>query len=215
MTARRSVPAAEVPRSRAVLTVAVSTVAFAAALALREYIDPWQSTALAAVLGIALSVWTLGPRLRALVAFSWRGAATAAALGVGLVAATHAGFALLGYLFPDLARSVRGLYGSIDNDVNRAAIAALTAVIVVGEELVWRGVAVAIARARPRAVVIAVSVALYVLPQLPGHVPVLICAAAALGTILVVQRLVSGRLTDVVITHAIWSIAIFVLLPVS
>lgn len=200
-------------RTRAVICVAISTLAFAVALALRDSLDPWRSTVAAAGVGIALSAWALGPRLRALFAVSWRGVLVSVALGVCLVAATHAGFALVRLVLPELARSVRGLYGSIDNGIPRGAIAAMTAIIVVAEELVWRGVAMALVPGRARAAV--ASVVLYVLPQLPGHVPVLIIAAAVLGTILAVQRLITGRLVEPILTHAIWSVAIFVVLPVT
>ena len=202
-------------RVRAAVTLGVATAAFAAALALREYVDPWRSTALAAVSGIALSGWTLGPRLRGLFAITTRGASSAVALGVALVAATHLGFALIAHASPELADTVRGLYLSIDLGASRVALALLTTVIVIGEELIWRGVAVDVAQPRSRLAVGAISVALYVLPQLPGHVPVLIAAAAGLGVIFAAQRLATGRLTDSILTHTIWSVAVFVVFPVS
>ena len=200
---------------RAVVTLVVSTIGFATALALRDTIDPWRSTAVAAVLGTVLAVWTLGPRLRGLRSVTPRGAAVAVALGVALVAATHAAFQLAHLAWPELVGSVRGLYLSIDVGVSRAPLALLTIIIVIGEELVWRGVAIDLVRDLPRPVVGAISVALYVAPQLPGHVPVLIAAAAALGAIFAAQRLITGRLTDAILTHAIWSVAVFVVVPVS
>ena len=210
-----SAPLPPIRRVRAIVTLAVATVAFAAALALRQDVDPWRSTALAAVSGIVLSAWTLGPRLRGLFAITARGVAAAVALGVALVAATHLGFQVLGYASPALAVTVRGLYLSIDLGASRLALAALTTIIVIGEELVWRGVAIDAVRMRSKLAVGAISVALYVLPQLPGHVPVLIVAATGLGAIFAAQRLVTGRITDAILTHAIWSVAVFVVLPVS
>lgn len=202
-------------RTRGVLALAVATALFAAALALRARVDPWLATALAAVVGIALSAWAFGGRLRALLAVSGRGAALAALLGAALVALTHLGFALVRQLSPDLAHTVRALYLSVDQGASRAVLAGLTTLIVIGEELIWRGVAIALPRARGRFTAGAISVALYVLPQLPGHVPVLIAAATGLGTILAAQRLATGRITDPMITHAIWSVSVFVLFPVS
>lgn len=203
-------------RARGVVTIAIATVGFALALALRAHVDAWSSTAIAAVIGIALSAWTLGPRLRALLAITWRGAVAPVALGVTLVAATHAGFQLVRFASPGLAGTVRELYASIDVGASRPALALLTAIIVLGEELVWRGVAVdLVSGTRSKLVAGAISVALYVLPQLPGHVPVLILAAAALGSVFAAQRIVSGRITDAALTHAIWSISVFVVFPVS
>jgi membrane protease YdiL (CAAX protease family) len=203
-----------VSRARAGVTLIVAIVAFAAALALRERFDPWRLTASAAAVSIALSAWTLGPRLPGLFAIPGRGVVAAIALGLVLVVATHAGFAVIRSWSPDFAAMVRGLYLQVDLGASRAMLAMLTILIVIGEELVWRGVAVAIVDTRTRLAIGATSVALYVLPQLPSHVPILIAAAAGLGTILVVQRLVTGRLADAVITHAIWSVSVFVLFPV-
>lgn len=201
--------------ARAVVTLVVSTVAFAAALTLRDLVDPWRSTAIAAVLGGALSAWTLGPRLRPLLRVTLRGVATSVLLGAALVAATHAAFALVRLAAASLAGTVRDLYVSIDLGVGRLPLALLTALIVIGEELVWRGVAVELVRDRPRLTIAAISVALYVAPQLPGHVPVLIAAAAGLGSVFAAQRLATGRLTDSILTHAIWSVAVFVVVPVT
>lgn len=206
---------APISRPRAIVTLAVATVAFGAALVLRESVDPWRATALAASVSIALAAWTLGPRLRALFAIDGAGVARAVVIGAALVGATHAAFAAVRAISPELAITVRGLYLSIEQGDSRIALALLTTLIVIGEELVWRGVALSIARPGTRLGCAAISVALYVLPQLAGHVPVLIAAAVGLGAIFAAQRLVTGRLTDVIITHAIWSVAVFVLLPVS
>ena len=201
-------------RARGIITLVVSTIGFAAALASRDRLDPWRTTAVAALVGILLSAWTLGPRLRGLFAVTTRGLFTAVALGVALVAATHAGFAVVRAAAPAFATTIGGLYLSIDVGASRLALAALTTLIVLGEELVWRGVAVELANRRAKLAAGAISVALYVLPQLPGHVPVLIAAATGLGVVFTAQRLRTGRLTESLVTHAIWSVAVFVVLPV-
>jgi len=200
---------------RGVVTLAVATIGFALALVFRERVDPWRSTAAAALVGIVMAAWTLGPRLRTLFVVTPRGALGATGLGVALVAATHGGFQLIRLVSPDLAVAVRGLYVSIDLGSSQLVLAALTAVVVLGEELVWRGVAIDVLGTRPKLELGAMSVALYVVPQLPGHVPVLIAAAAGLGSVFAAQRLVTGRLSDALITHAIWSVAVFVVFPVS
>jgi len=179
-------------------------------------VDPWRSTAAAAAVSIALSAWALGPRLRGLFAITVRGAMVAVGLGVGLVAATHLGFQLIRMVSPGLAAAVGGLYASIDLGASRPILALVTVIIVIGEELVWRGVAIdVISERRSRLEVGAASVALYVLPQLPGHVPVLIAAATVMGGVFAAQRILTGRVTDPVLTHAIWSVAVFVVFPVS
>ena len=203
-------------KTRAIVTLVVATGGFALALALRERIDPWRATALAAAVAIALSVWTLGPRLRDLCAITPRGALGALAVGVALVAATHVAFRIVLVASPDLALTIRDLYASIEVGAPRLTLVALTTVVVIGEELVWRGVAIEVLTGpRPALQVAATSVALYVLPQLAGHVPLLIVAAFGLGSLFAAQRLVTGRLVDPLLTHAIWSIAVFVVLPLA
>jgi len=203
-------------KPRAIITLVVATCGFAVALALRERIDPWRSTAIAAAISIALSLWTLGPRLRGLCAITPRGALAAIALGVLLVAATHVAFRITLVASPDLALAIRDLYASIDVGAHRLTLVALTTVVVIGEELVWRGVAIEVLTGpRPPLQVAATSVALYVLPQLAGHVPLLIVAAFGLGSVFAAQRLVTGRLVDPLLTHAIWSVAVFVVLPLA
>ena len=73
----------------------------------------------------------------------------------------------------------------------------LTAIVVAGEEIVWRGVAVDLAsNAGSRITIGAISGSLYVVRQLVGGVPLLIVAATLLGSLLAAQRLVTGRLAD-------------------
>jgi membrane protease YdiL (CAAX protease family) len=198
-------------RVRAALTLLVATVAFALALALRVSTDPWRTTGLAAAVAIGLSLWTLGPRLRPLVTISGRGALTAIALGVALVVATHVAFRLAVLVAPSLGTHVRALYASVAVDAHPLTLAVLTTLVVIGEELVWRGVAIALAGSRRTA--LPLSVAAYALPQLAGGVPLLLAAAVGLGAIFGVQRLHTGRLIDPIITHAIWSVSVFVLFP--
>ena len=203
-------------KTRAIVTLVVATGGFALALALRERIDPWRATALAAAVAIALSVWTLGPRLRELCAITPRGALGAIAVGVALVAATHVAFRIVLVASPDLAITIRDLYASIEVGAPRLTLVGLTTVVVIGEELVWRGVAIEVlAGRRPPLHVAAISVALYVLPQLAGAAPLLIVAAFGLGSLFAAQRLITGRLADPLLTHAIWSIAVFVVLPLA
>jgi uncharacterized protein len=199
-----------VTERRAVVAVAVATLAFGAALWLRERVDPWLATATAAVLSGAIAVGALGrARLRTLFAVDARGLAGAVALGGALVLATHLAFRLAA---PWLGPHVRGLYASIDTVVPRGAQAAITFGVVVVEELVWRGCAFAGERSRRGAVG---AVVLYALPQMTGGEWVMVLAALGLGTVFAIQRMRTGRLLDALVTHAIWSLAIFVVIPLA
>lgn len=198
---------------RAAVAVAVTTAGFAVSLALRDRLDPWISTAAVGVVGIGLATWTLGPRIRELLASSWRTAAAAAGLGILLVVATHAVYRGVASLSPQLADEVRTLYGSITAGYGRLPLVGLTLVVVLAEELVWRGVAIELIAADRRVLAGATSVVLYALPQALAGAWLLVLAAVGLGALFAAQRLVTGRITDGFITHAVWSLAIFVVFP--
>lgn len=210
-------PAARPPSSvRGVTTLVVATLAFTIALALRERVDPWRATAIAALASGGLAWWALGGRAGDLLRATPRGAIVAIVTGGLLAAVTHLAYGAATVASPDLARSVSALYASIDVSTSPLALALLTAIVVLAEELVWRGVAVELIRGRATTRVVgALSVALYVLPQLGGGEPLLIAAAAVLGSLFALQRLITGRLVAPLLTHAIWSVAIFVVWPLE
>ena len=195
---------------RSVVAVVVATLAFGLALLFRDRFDPWLATAAAAVISAACAVWALGHRrLRALFAIDARGLCMAALLGVVLVLATHLVFRLAA---PWLGSRVSGLYASIDTVVPHPVQAMVTFAVVIVEELVWRGCAF-VRRSSPRWAAIAVG--LYAIPQIVGGEWMLVLAAIGLGTVLAIQRVRTGRILDGLVTHAIWSLAIFVVVPLA
>jgi hypothetical protein len=185
-----------------------------AALALREQLDPWRSTAAAALVGIVLSVWTLGPRLRAV----HRDLAWPACRGRARRRPRHHDPRWL-RAGPGRRPRVRG-HDRRPLPQHRRRREPARARRAHHADRDRRGAGLARRRGRPgdpraKLATAAISVALYVLPQLPGHVPVLIAAATGLGAVFTAQRLRTGRLTDSIVTHAIWSVAVFVVFPVS
>ncbi|MFN0250622.1 MAG: NAD(P)H-binding protein [Kofleriaceae bacterium] len=214
---RTKPPRASDPRGhvlRCVIALVVATLAFSTALALRHHVDPWRSTAIAALASSAIALWALGAHARALVRTTVWNAAGAIALGGLLVAATHGTYRLASSLSPPLAAHVRDLYASIDVGAPPLALALLTTIVVLGEELIWRGVAFEIlGPATPKLALCAISVGLYVAPQLVGGEAVLVIAAALLGSIFAAQRVVTGRLVDPFLTHLVWSVSVFVVVP--
>lgn len=197
--------------------LALATAGFAAALALRAQLNPWWSSAAAAVVSIAASAVALRDRLRPLCAVRASAVAGAVALGVAMVAATHAAYRALIAVVPELERDVAALYGDVGPDAPGPALTvALIAVIVTAEELVWRGVAVELVRDRLSAAwTVAVTVALYAIPQLAGGEWVLIAAAVGAGAVFAAQRVVTRGLVAPLVTHAIWSVSIFSALPLT
>ncbi len=195
---------------RWIVALVVATAAFGLALLLRERIDPWLATATAAGISATCAVWALGRhRLRTLLAVDARGLGAAALLGVALVFATHLAFRIAA---PWLGPHVSGLYASIDTVVPHPVQATITFLVVIVEELIWRGCAFA-KRSSPRWA--AFAVVLYAIPEVVGGEWILVLAAIGLGTVLVLQRVRTGRILDGMVTHAIWSLAIFVVVPLA
>jgi uncharacterized protein len=194
--------------------VVACTLAFGAALAARELVNPWLSNAAVAAATLGLSGFILGRRLSALLTPRLWGTIAAIALGALLVVLTHAGYLVMAGLFPAFEDAVAALYLDIE-DSPPGWITALLIVVVVGaEELLWRGVAVELlVRRVSRAYTLAIAPALYAVPQVIGGSWLLLATALALGLVFTAQRLHTGRLIDPLLTHAIWSVSVFYAVP--
>ncbi|MBA2542450.1 MAG: CPBP family intramembrane metalloprotease [Deltaproteobacteria bacterium] len=198
----------------AVVAVAVATASFAITLSLRDSLDPWLTTAMAGAVAIALSSWALRTKLRMLFATTPRGLLAAIGLGIVLVAATHATYRCVAALSAAVADEVCTLYASTSTRSARGALAALTVLVVLAEELVWRGAAVAAVGDRGSRVRTGATITcLYAVPQALAGAWLLALVALGIGAIFATQRMITGRITDSFITHAIWSVAIFVVVP--
>ncbi len=197
------------------VSLVIVTILFGLAIATRHTYNPWLSNLLAGVVGISLSIVLLRGSLRDLLALRRDSALLAAGLGLAMVAATHAGYQAAIWLIPDLRPLVETLYIDIEQTSPPLAIKmSLIAFIVAAEELVWRGLAVALL---PKAFsgmrVVLITTVLYALPQLIGGSWILLCAAVAVGTVFGIQRAYYGRITEALITHGIWSVAVFSVIP--
>lgn len=200
----------------ATASLAVGIALFGITMATRDAVNPWLSNAAVALVVGSVAAVLLGPRLRTLFAFRPGPVLVAAALGAVMVGLTHLGYRIAAAASPALGQTVEGLYGDISDAPNRAVTVGLVIAIVVTEELLWRGLAVELLgrRASP-AWIAAAAVALYALPQIIGGSAILVCAAVVLGLVFTIQRLITARLTEPVVTHAIWGVSVFALVPVT
>lgn len=190
---------------------------FGAAIAAREVWNPWWTNAAVGVVVTVVCAAILRARWSALLEVRGRSLAGAVLLGGALVALTHLSFALAVELIPGLETSVVELYGDIEaQSPGPIASLGLIAIVVVAEEVLWRGLAVELLTPRLSGVATGcVVVALYAVPQLIGGDWVLLAAAVGLGGVLTAQRLLTKGLLEPIATHAIWSACIFSLLPLA
>ncbi|MGM0386404.1 MAG: CPBP family intramembrane glutamic endopeptidase [Actinomycetota bacterium] len=198
------------------LVAAATLVVGAAALALALRIEPGNALFYPATLGVAV-VWTVGAlasgRLYRGQAHTRDGSTghpvmQAFLLGAGLLIVFLAGAALVAQM-PFLRDQVQGLldharYGSL------AIVAVITAINGVAEELFFRGgLYSAVGRNRP----VLVTTVVYALATVATGVVLLVFAAVALGTLVGLQRRVTGGVLGPIVTHLTWSLGMLFLLP--
>jgi CAAX protease family protein len=210
-----SEPATGLVRRRVV--AAVTLVVGAAVLAWALRITPGDPTFYAATLLLA-AVWLVGAfasgplypgraRTRS-GGKDGRAVVQSLALGTLLIAVFLAGAVVVARL-PRLSQSVEELldhaqYGALP------VVAAITALNGVAEELYFRG-ALFSAVGGPRAVPFTTVV--YTLTTVPTGIPLLVFAAAVLGTTTALQRRVTGGVLGPALTHVVWSLGMLFLLP--
>ena len=197
--------------------LALATVLFGLAIALRNSLSPWFSNLSVSVVCIGLALFVLRDNLHNLFSFQRKGMLLSAGLGVAMVATTHIGYQGILLLWPEFRSVVESLYFDIrQTSISTVGTAAIVLVVVAAEELVWRGVAFEFLEgwaSKPGVVV--GSTILYAVPQLIGGSWLLLCAALALGLGWAMQRSTSGSLTESFTTHGVWSVGMFCLVPLS
>ncbi len=195
------------------LTLVVATALFGVALLTRDRFNPWLTNLSVGLISLSLCLAVLHDRLGRLLVFSARSALMAAAIGVCLVVITHLGYELVSLHFPAMEAAVELLYLEIaPTTPSVPQTVALIILVVASEELVWRGLAFELLTGRISSIaLVVVSALLYTLPQLLGGSLLLMGAGLALG----LQRMLTGRVADGMITHAIWSVGIFSLVPLA
>lgn len=198
------------------IVAAVTLVVGAVALGLALRIQPGNDLFYPATLGVA-AVWTVGALASGRL---YRGQAhtrdggtghpvlQAFLLGAGLLVVFLAGAALVAQI-PVLREPVEDLldharYGSL------WIVAVITAINGVAEELFFRGgLYSAVGRTRP----VLITTIVYALATVATGVVLLVFAALALGTLVGLQRRVTGGVLGPIITHLTWSLGMLFLLP--
>ena len=202
---------------RAFVTVAIATGAFATALWFRSDGNVWVATSIAAVVSLVAAAFTLGrDRLRLLVSGRHRSAWWGALAGLAMAAVTHLGYAVVARLVPAVRSEVIELYGSLHDRPGPVAALPLIVVVVVAEELVWRGVAHEwLSRRMAPAAVVVAQTALYAVPQLASHSALLPLVAIYGGLLWGAARVASRDLVAPTAMHLVWDVVLFVLIPLE
>jgi uncharacterized protein len=136
-------------------------------------------------------------------------------VGVGMTLATYPAFAAAKALFPALAHNVSQLYQQ-SHDESLAVALGWVLVLVAAEELLWRGAWYEALSARfGRAGAGVLSVLIYAGTQLCSGSFIVCLLAFVCGGLWTIQRHYTGSLLAPLISHAIWTPTVILLVPVT
>lgn len=158
------------------------------------------------------------PEARALLRPSLGALALGLTAGAVQVAVTIGLYGPAARLLPGLRAATRDLYAVLGaGGYGAPALAALIGVIILAEEVVWRGTllrAVPGGRGRAAAGLLALST-LYALSHAPSGSPLLVLIAFACGAYWGALRLATGSLFASAVAHVLWDAAILLAWPLE
>jgi membrane protease YdiL (CAAX protease family) len=137
------------------------------------------------------------------------------AVGGAMSAVTYAAYPLLIRLAPFVQRDAIHLYAAFRAPSLTLALVALPA-IVLGEELVWRGVVQTafVRRFGPIAGVLAAA-GVYALAHLPLGSPLLVFVALSWAIVWGALRIATGSLVPTLVAHLLWDLLVMACLPLD
>jgi len=167
-------------------------------------------------LTVVTMVWLLrGRKVRDWFAPTRLAILTGLLVGVVMTAATYPAFRIAVSIMPWLDQQVQGLYAASRTTSLPVAMAWVT-VIIVAEELLWRGLLLEVLDKRvPRGLDVGLSVLTYALAQLGSGSWVVFALAAVCGSLWSMQRRLTHSLLSPLISHMIWTHTVILLWPVT
>jgi membrane protease YdiL (CAAX protease family) len=165
-------------------------------------------------LGVAIFMLDRAVALR-LLRPSARLVLVGAAVGWSMAGATYLLYPVFSRVWPSIPADAAKLYATFRGPPMVVAALALVPVIL-GEELVWRGVvqAALVRRLGPWRGVTAAAFA-YALAHAPLGSPILVVAALACGMVWGALRVASVSLVPSLVAHLVWDILVLLWLPVD
>lgn len=172
----------------------------------------WLVNTVAGVLGIGLASWTLAGRPWRVLGWSWGNLLWGIALGAAMVLTTQLAARLLLSHLPPVLDETRRLYSVLETSPvsTRAPIVWL---VVLAEELVYRGVVTSWCARQSTKHALLCSTALYVLPLTASGSWLLLAIGITVGALWTAVRLRSGGILVTLVSHGMWSCATFVAFP--
>lgn len=200
------------PPDRPLLALACVAAWLAAALA-APWVGIWWAVGSAAIVLGGWAAWAAGARLRSLLRPNARLVVLGLAAGAVSVVASYALYPFLVRLAPWATLEAELLYAAFRAPSLLVASLALVPVII-GEELVWRGV-VQGALARRLGVwggALAAGAA-YALVSVAIGSPLLVLVSLAMGLVWSLLRALTGSLVPTLVAHVVWNAVVLLWLP--
>lgn len=199
----------------------VCSVALGISVSMRHTVNVWLTTGLTAAFCLAATLTAGAKHIRSYLTWDGHKAAMGLIFGLLAIPVTHVAFHLIGEHQPTLNHEVIELYDSLNAWPGPLVALPLLLFVIAVEELVYRGVLQHVLQdllskpsSRHRAALVLLGTFVYLAPQLISNSLVLVLVAAAWGMIWTLERLYSGSVLVPFITHATWSVGVFVLFPV-
>ena len=196
---------------------AVVPLAWAAAMLMARFVDPWIPIALAALFVSAAIVSARWPDVREL----FRPAPSRILIGLLgaaiMLAATYGLFPLVARRVPALALEIGNLYATFLAGRRTVSILLFVIPVIVAEELMWRGAFQEwIAQRLPpsRLAIIVLAAASYAIAHLPIGSPLLVGIAFLCGLYWSALRSLTGSAVPSLIAHLAWDLAL-ILVPLN
>ncbi|MGM0575418.1 MAG: CPBP family intramembrane glutamic endopeptidase [Myxococcota bacterium] len=162
------------------------------------------------------ALWVYGRWMERLLRARRRDALRGALGGLALAVASWVLYPPIAEAFPFVADDVRRLYGIVHGPIGAAEAAPLAVLIILGEEMLWRGVFLEALRLRMRSgpAILLAAVAYAATVSAHGSV-VLVGLALAWGVVWGAQRVHSDSLVVPILSHLIWASAVVAIAPLE
>jgi membrane protease YdiL (CAAX protease family) len=194
--------------------VAVTTLGLCLALWPRSPLGLWPGTLLAGATGLGAAMAYAPAELSALLQPTRRLVLGGTLAGGVMAALTHAVYLPLATRWPALTTEAARLYERLDSAPGVQVALPIIVLVVVAEEVVWRGLAYGwFERKLGSHTAIVTSTLSYAVPQLASGSWLLPALAIGCGIVWTTQRAVSGSLALPILTHLTWDLLVMSAFP--